>query len=74
MFAISIWSHFAEDAALDWLTEMHRIIRPGGRLLITTHGEQTITHTPRRAALPGQLADVRDALCPARLLVRRRVR
>ena len=63
MFAISIWSHFSEDAALDWLTEMRRIIKPGGRLLITTHGEQAITHTRaegRRSA--GQLADVRDSL------------
>ena len=31
-FAISIWSHFAEGAALDWLREMHRVLRPGGRL------------------------------------------
>ena len=63
VFAISIWSHFAEDAALAWLAEMRRIIKPGGRLLITTHGEQTITHTRaegRRSA--GQLADVRDSL------------
>ncbi len=46
-FAISIWSHFAEGAALDWLREMHRVVRPGGRLLITTHGEQTLAHTWR---------------------------
>ena len=39
-FAISIWSHFAEEAALDWLREMRRVIRPGGRLL---------AHHPRRA-------------------------
>ena len=45
VFAISIWSHFAEGAALDWLSEMHRVIRPGGRLLLTTHGEQTISFT-----------------------------
>src|SRR4051794_37966699 len=47
VFAISIWSHFAEQAALDWLAEMHRIVRPGGRLVLTTHGEQTIVHTAR---------------------------
>ena len=52
-FAISIWSHFAEDAALDWLAEMRRIVKPGGRLVITTHGEQAITHShARRAAAP----------------------
>jgi SAM-dependent methyltransferase len=63
VFAISIWSHFAEDAALAWLAEMKRIIRPGGRLLITTHGEQTITHTRREGVRSGaQLAEVRDSL------------
>jgi SAM-dependent methyltransferase len=63
VFAISIWSHFAEDAALDWLAEMRRIIKPGGRLLITTHGEQAITHTRAEGGRSaGQLADVRDSL------------
>ncbi len=37
-FAISIWSHYAESAAREWLDEMHRVLRPGGRLLLTTHG------------------------------------
>lgn len=40
--AISIWSHFAEDAALEWFDEMHRIIKPGGWLLFTTHGLHTV--------------------------------
>ena len=63
VFAISIWSHFAEQAALDWFAEMHRIVRPGGRLVVTTHGEQTIVHTAREGLRSGeQLAEVRDAL------------
>jgi SAM-dependent methyltransferase len=37
-FAISIWSHFSPAAARLWLDEMHRVIKPGGRLLLTTHG------------------------------------
>ncbi|HEX2160319.1 MAG TPA: class I SAM-dependent methyltransferase [Thermoleophilaceae bacterium] len=43
-FAISIWSHFDEPDAVAWLAEMRRLIRPGGRLLLTTHGYQTIAH------------------------------
>jgi len=63
VFAISIWSHFSEQAALDWFAEMRRIIRPGGRLLVTTHGEQTVVHTAREGVRsPEQLADVRDSL------------
>ena len=63
VFAISIWSHFGEQAALDWLAEMHRMIRPGGRLLLTSHGEQTIVHTGNEGVRSTeQLADVRQAL------------
>ncbi len=63
VFAISIWSHFAEGAALTWLREMRRIIRPGGRLVITTHGTQTIVHTQREGVRsPEQLSEVRDSL------------
>jgi SAM-dependent methyltransferase len=62
-FAISIWSHFAEGAALDWLREMRRVIKPGGRLLITTHGEQTVAHTWREGVRSlEQLEEIRNAL------------
>jgi SAM-dependent methyltransferase len=40
-FAISVWSHYSEAAALRWFAEMHRAIRPGGHLLFTTHGLQS---------------------------------
>ncbi len=43
-FAISIWSHFAEPAAVGWLEEMRRIVRPGGLLVLTTAGWQTLAH------------------------------
>jgi SAM-dependent methyltransferase len=63
VFAISIWSHFAEQAALDWLAEMRRILRPGGRLVLTTHGEQTMVHTAREGLRSQeQLDDVRASL------------
>ncbi|HWF26677.1 MAG TPA: class I SAM-dependent methyltransferase, partial [Solirubrobacteraceae bacterium] len=41
VFAISVWSHYSEVAALRWLTEMRRVIRPGGHLMLTTHGLQS---------------------------------
>jgi SAM-dependent methyltransferase len=37
-YAISIWSHFAPNLGLHWFEEMHRLIRPGGYLVCTTHG------------------------------------
>lgn len=49
-YAISIWSHFARAPALAWLEEMRRVIRVGGSLVVTTHGEAAIA---ARSADPG---------------------
>lgn len=38
VYAISVWSHFAEAPALAWLAEMHRVLTPGGALVLTSHG------------------------------------
>ncbi len=63
VFAISIWSHFSEPAALRWLDAMGRAIRPGGRLLLTTQGEQTVAHTHRVGQRsPEQLDEIREGL------------
>lgn len=48
-YAISIWSHFAASPALAWLAEMHRIIAPGGALVLTTHGWDTLATGLRRS-------------------------
>jgi hypothetical protein len=44
VYAISIWSHFGESAARAWLAEMHRIIAPGGHLVLTLHGAQSVAY------------------------------
>jgi SAM-dependent methyltransferase len=63
VFAISIWSHFAEGAAVRWLDEMHRILRPGGSLVLTTHGYQTLAFYDEHALFPrAELKTIRDAL------------
>ncbi len=46
-YAISIWSHFDAPSAIAWLEEMHRIIRPGGALFLTTHGVDTLARYMR---------------------------
>jgi SAM-dependent methyltransferase len=50
-FAISIWSHFGERAALRWLDEMHRLLEPGGVLVFTAHGLGSIGDFVRRGKL-----------------------
>jgi SAM-dependent methyltransferase len=59
VFASSVWSHYSAAGALTWLSELHRILRPGGHALITTHGLQacvwfTVNHDP---AITAKLGD-----------------
>jgi SAM-dependent methyltransferase len=42
VFAISIWSHYSEPAALRWLDEMRRIVTRGGHLLLTGLGYRSV--------------------------------
>lgn len=39
VYALSIFTHLPERQALAWMAELHRVIRPGGRLLFTIAGE-----------------------------------
>ena len=48
VFAISVWSHFGERAALAWLSEMRRVLRPAARLVLTTHGPHSMAYASRR--------------------------
>lgn len=50
-YAISIWSHFSAEAALTWLDELHRVVRPGGHLLITVHGATTVGNYAREGLM-----------------------
>lgn len=63
VYAISIWSHFEPAVGLRWLEEMRRILRPGGHIVLTTHGTTTIEHDATRGLRsPDQLAQVSEAL------------
>ncbi|MEP6909323.1 MAG: class I SAM-dependent methyltransferase [Actinomycetota bacterium] len=39
VYAISVFTHLPEDLERAWIDELGRILRPGGLLLLTTHGE-----------------------------------
>ena len=43
VYGMSIWSHFAPVLGFRWLDEMHRLLRPGGNLVWTTHGLASIS-------------------------------
>jgi glycosyltransferase involved in cell wall biosynthesis/SAM-dependent methyltransferase len=61
--AISIWSHYGEQAAVRWLAEMHRIVRPGGLFAFSTHGLHSVSYYAEHGLrTPVQSAQIRRAL------------
>ena len=51
IYSASVFTHLPEDLQYLWIKELSRILRPGGRLLFTTHGESLIDRMqPEEAA------------------------
>ena len=46
ILAISVFTHLDEQPQLLWLEELQRILRPGGVLLLSLHGERSWTALP----------------------------
>jgi SAM-dependent methyltransferase len=40
VFAVSVFSHLAEESQREWLREVHRVLRPDGLFLASTHSEK----------------------------------
>lgn len=53
IYSVSLFTHLNTAAQDEWLAEMQRLLKPGGTLLVTTHGRFTLDScTPdERAAL-----------------------
>jgi SAM-dependent methyltransferase len=48
VYAISILTHLTEELSQAWVADWHRILRPGGRLLVTVHGDAYRAQLGRR--------------------------
>jgi SAM-dependent methyltransferase len=58
VYAISVFTHLAEPLQRAWMTELRRVVRPGGHLLVTTHGasyRERLTPEEGRAFDAGRL-------------------
>jgi SAM-dependent methyltransferase len=42
VYAYSVFTHLPEHAQRPWIEELSRVMRPGGLLLISTHGDATL--------------------------------
>jgi SAM-dependent methyltransferase len=63
VYALSVFTHIPAPAQRPWLDELRRLLRPGGRLLITTQGDAYRDHlspAERERYEAGELV-VRDA-------------
>jgi SAM-dependent methyltransferase len=48
VYALSVFTHLTEDLQRAWIRELHRVLRPGGYLVVSTHGEAYLPRlTPR---------------------------
>lgn len=63
VYAISVFTHLTEREQMLWTTELARIIRPGGLLLLTVHGDRYLNRLAR---------EEREAYDDGRLVVRHR--
>lgn len=39
VYALSVFTHLTEELQGTWITELSRVVKPGGHLVISTHGE-----------------------------------
>jgi cyclopropane fatty-acyl-phospholipid synthase-like methyltransferase len=60
VFAISVFTHLTTDLEDRWIAELHRVLRPGGRLLLSARGTAWVDHLTREereAYLAGDRVD-----------------
>jgi SAM-dependent methyltransferase len=49
IYSVSIFTHLPEDMQFAWLGELRRITKPGGYLILTTHGEKHYSRLPAQS-------------------------
>lgn len=63
VYALSVFTHLPETLQDEWMRELRRVLRPGGHLLLTTHGAHyldELSEDERRQFHEGRLVVRRD--------------
>jgi SAM-dependent methyltransferase len=63
VYALSVFTHLPESLQIAWMYELRRVLRPGGHLIFTTHGERYVgelAQDDRSSFEAGQLVIKRD--------------
>lgn len=58
LYAVSVLTHLSAEMHLTWMAECERVVRPGGLILLTVHGDQStagLSKQERAAYESGQL-------------------
>lgn len=48
IYAVSVFTHLDEERQFEWLRELRRVLKPGGTLLFTVHGEEVYKQAVHR--------------------------
>ena len=70
VYALSVFTHLPLDSQHRWIAELHRVLRPGGYLLVTTHGaayRPQLNENERRAFDEGEVVVRRPSLAGTNL-------
>jgi SAM-dependent methyltransferase len=71
IYVLSVFTHLTEELQNPWMAELSRILRPGGYLLITTHGDYylpQLDESQRNKFLSGELVIKNDGPIGSNLL------
>ncbi len=63
VYALSVFTHLPDGLQEAWMDEMRRLLRPGGHLVLTTHGARYVNElqpADRQRFADGQLVVTRD--------------
>lgn len=67
VYAFSVFTHLTEDLQVPWMNELSRVLKPGGHLLVSTHGEtylHRLNQAERGQFVRGRLVVKNDVKAP----------